>query len=117
MTYANLVKLYEVRLNGYKIDKEEDLENLLITDEKTFYFALMYFYLTKKDLGSMIRTNVILSNSVTLFCLSCDDSSINKYYAQYTNLREVPEQIIKIHNELDKLSLKDQLNRWNLPNV
>lgn len=105
---SKMSQLYEDRMRGIALDTEQDLENLLVTDEKKFYFALMYFYLTEKDLGDMVRFNVILCNVITLFCVSCNDSEITKYYSHFLDVEEIPLQCKKIYNELENSTAKNK---------
>lgn len=97
---SNLLKLYEARVKDVDFSTVEALEELLRKDEKTFYFVLMFFYLTKKDLGVKLRNSAILSNCVTLFCSSIQDERISAYYSQYLDLAEIPDQFRKIYREL-----------------
>lgn len=93
-------ELYSKRLEGKNISSTEGLEDLIISDEKSFYFALMYFYYNKKDLGYMVRYSSVLVTAITLFCLTLKDTKVTEYFSNYLDLDEIPDQIRKIYNEL-----------------
>lgn len=104
-----LVMLYYTRLQGVALETSEDLEHLLKHDEKKFYFALMFFFLTRKDLGDIIRMSPAVSAAVSIFCESCCDSQITEYFSQYVNLSEIAEQIGKIYNEMRMFAKREQI--------
>lgn len=97
---GELILLYKARLGGIEYEEEHQLEDLLVKDEKKFYFLLMYLYLIDKDLKDTVRLNMILCNAISLFCIGCNDDKITEYYSKYLNLTEVQEQAQKIYKEL-----------------
>lgn len=108
-----LLDIYKERLKGINICTSLGLEELYRTDEKTFYFYLMYCFLANLNIEYDLRTNVLLSNAITLFCISADNKSISEYYSKYIDLKETPDQIKKIMAELKQEEFK-ALNIWQV---
>lgn len=103
MKLEQLIKLYKLRIAGVNLDDKEALEKTLTEDEKKFYFALMYCFLTKRDMKEIIRNSSVITACVCLMCGTCNSQEMIDYFSNYTDLLEVPVQISKIYGELKRI--------------
>lgn len=100
--YMDLMKAYEKRLEHYDLSNLSNLEKVCLGSEKDGYFALLYFWMTNRDLLEYyLYSSPIVRLSINMLCEQVRNESLHQYYKQYLDIYESSTQIAKIVKEFD----------------